>query len=108
MLKPTFLFGFLISPAIKVTPVQESLENKVPTIAADIPEIKAVVLIGIHEPVSVLKECGVQASVQLAFQIEALAARVNPKMISPEMDTIFIMVKMVCRILLFFTPRVFK
>ena len=70
MLNPTFLFGFLISPAMKVTPVQESLENKVPTIAAEIPEIKAVVPIGIQDPFSVLKECGVQASVQFAFQIE--------------------------------------
>ena len=93
---------------MKVTPVQESLENKVPTIAAEIPEIKAVVPIGIQDPFSVLKECGVQASVQFAFQIEDLAAKVNPKMINPEMDTIFIMVKMVCRILLFFTPRVFR
>jgi hypothetical protein len=51
-LKPTLRFGFLISPAMKVTPFHASLENKEPTIAAAIPEIKATPLIGSQEVVS--------------------------------------------------------
>ncbi|MNE53089.1 hypothetical protein D3C80_1477950 [compost metagenome] len=76
--------------------------------AAEIPEISAVPPIGNQEPVSVSKAFGTQVLVQLAFQISALAARINPKIINPEMDAIFITVRMVCRSLLFFTPRVFK
>ena len=53
-LSPTLRFGFLISPAIKVTPTQASLENKEPTIAAEIPAIKAVPLMVIQEPLSTL------------------------------------------------------
>ena len=108
ILSPTLRFGFLISPAIKVTPVQESLENKVPTIAAEIPDIKAVPLMGNQEPVSKSKVFGLQVLVQLAFQMSALAARMNPKIINPEMDAILMMVSMVCKVLPFFTPRVFK
>ena len=48
-LKPTLRFGFFISPEIKVTPFQASLENSQPTIAAAIPETKAIPEIGNQE-----------------------------------------------------------
>ena len=38
-LRPTLRFGFLISPAMKVTPFHASLEKREPTIAAEIPVI---------------------------------------------------------------------
>ena len=97
-------FGFLISPAINVTPFQASLENKDPTIAAEIPVNKAVPPIGNHEPVSELNERVFQASDQFAFQTSAFAANNNPKIIKPNKDRILITVKIVCNVLLFLTP----
>src|SRR3954465_9518140 len=91
-LNPTFRFGFLISPAIKVTPTHASLENKDPTIAAEIPVSKAEPPIGIQDPFSVSNALEPHALVQLAFQISALAAKMNPKTINPNKDKILIIV----------------
>ena len=104
-LNPTFRFGFLISPAMKVTPFQASLENIEPTQAAETAAIKAIPPTETQEPVSFISDFVAQASAQLAFQISALAPKANPKMISPKSDKILMMVKTVCMILLFFTPR---
>ena len=97
-------FGFLISPAIKVTPSQATLENNEPTKAAEIADIKATPLIGIQLPVFTFSDRETQAFVQLASQTSALAA-IKPKIIKPANDTIFMTVRTVCNILEFFTPR---
>ncbi|MCY1371264.1 hypothetical protein D9M69_583990 [compost metagenome] len=46
-----------------------------------------------------------QASAQFAFQISALAASNSPKTTSPSKDKILIIVRTVCNVLLFLTPR---
>src|SRR3970040_3077896 len=103
-LKPTLRFGFLISPAMKVTPSQATLENIEPTKAAEIADIKTIPLIGIQVPVATSSDFDPQASTQLASQTSAFAA-MKPKTISPANDRILITVNTVCRILEFFTPR---
>ena len=85
-LNPTFRFGFLISPAIKVTPFQASLEKTEPTIAAEIAEIIVVPTIEDHKLVSLSKDCNAKAFSQLAFQISEFAAKAKPKIIKPNKD----------------------
>lgn len=94
-LKPTFLFGFLISPAIKVTPFQASLENTDPTNAAEIPVIRAVPLIGSQLLSDASKLRDTQAFVQFASQISDFAASKNPNTISPRRENILIIVRTV-------------
>jgi hypothetical protein len=60
----------LISPAIKVTPSQATLENIEPTNAAEIAEINVTPLIGVQVPVVTSKE-DEAALVQFASQTSA-------------------------------------
>ncbi|MNR04211.1 hypothetical protein D3C85_1201500 [compost metagenome] len=104
-LSPTLRSGFLISPAMKVTPFQASLENKEPTREAETAAKRTDPPTVIQDPLSTLKDLVLQASAQLAFHISDLAPKVKPNIIRPKRDNILIMVRKVCSVLLSFTPR---
>src|SRR5690606_10089676 len=103
-LRPTFFCGFLISPAIKVTPVHASEEKMEPTIAAENPESKAVPPIEAQVMVSRSNEREPQTSVQFAFQIYALESSKKPKTTNPNKESILMIVRKVCNSLPFLTP----
>src|SRR5690606_30687126 len=104
---PMFLLGFLISPAINVTPVQASLEKIEPTIAAEIPDNKAVPPIEVQVMVSRLNERDPQTFAQLAFHTSAFAPSRKPNTTRPKRESIFIMVRKVWSTFPFFTPLLF-
>src|SRR5690554_160865 len=103
-LKPTFRFGFLISPEIKVTPFHASDEKSEPTIEATNAETRTVPPIETQLPVSESNDLALQASVQLAFQTSISKASEKPKTTNPKREAILIKVKNVCKYLAFRTP----
>ena len=104
-LNPILRFGFLISPAIKVTLFHASLLNIEPTIEAAIapkmatPKIGAVLLSDAIVFIS-------HALAQLASQILAFDANRKPNPIKPNKDASLVIVKVDCIILPPCTPLV--
>ena len=92
-----FLFGFFISPAIKVTLFQASLLKILPTIALAIAPNAAPFNKGskLMTPLVLERCCIVHASRQLACHTSHLKA-MNPAMINPNSDNNLVEVKMVC------------
>src|SRR5690606_38589132 len=103
-LNPTFRFGFLISPEIKVTPFHASDEKSEPTIEATKAETRTVPPIETQLPVSESNDLAFHASVQLAFQTSVSKANENPKITNPKSEAILINMKKVCKYLEFRTP----
>src|SRR6059058_5435233 len=98
-LNPMFLFGFFISPAIKVTLFHASLLKIDPTIALAIAPIIAIPITGFQVIISVPFDVVwsddfivLHASVQLLLHISALAAT-KPKSIKPNNASNFAEVK---------------
>src|SRR5690606_12805165 len=71
-LNPTFRFGFFISPAMKVTLFQASLEKMEPTMAETIPAKMAAPNVGIADSVAMSQRIVRQASDQLVSHISEL------------------------------------
>ena len=99
--KPIFFFGFLISPAIKVTLFQASLLKIEPTIEEAIAPTAAAPINGrtivLNPPASVPAaiDCICQAFVQLACHTSPLAM-MNPNTINPNKESNLVRVKVVC------------
>ncbi|MNV74182.1 hypothetical protein D3C71_1673830 [compost metagenome] len=90
-----FLRGFLISPAMKVTLFQASLENSEPTIAETTAANKVAPPMLTAVCVSGFQLNGVNTSAQLAFHTSDLNAKSKPVMISPKRDKILMTVSKV-------------
>src|SRR5690606_2413239 len=95
-LNPTFRFGFFISPAMKVTLFQASLEKMEPTMAETIPAKMAAPNVGIADSVAMSQRIVRQASDQLVSHISELKPKVKPTTINPTRDNILTNVKRVC------------
>ena len=100
-LRPIFRWGFLISPAIKVTLFQESLLKIEPTIEAAIapintPPVMGCQLVGDNTPVAFEPRSCIACKPVCQFSDQKLCfASRKPKMISPKSETSLVTVKLV-------------